>query len=39
MGLTGNEGPSALQGLAVAGAWAVGLVALARWRFVGRDVT
>lgn len=39
MGLTGDDGPSALQGLAVAVAWAASLVALARWRFVGRDVT
>ena len=38
MGLTGDDGPSALQGLAVAVAWAASLVALARWRFVGRDV-
>jgi hypothetical protein len=39
MGLTGDNGPGALQGLAVAFAWAASLVALARWRFIGRDVT
>jgi hypothetical protein len=39
MGLTGDNGPGAVQGLAVAVAWAASLVALARWRFIGRDVT
>jgi hypothetical protein len=39
VGLTGADGPTVAQALATAGAWAVGLVALARVRFIGRDVT
>jgi ABC-2 type transport system permease protein len=38
IGLAGDEAPSPLQGIAVAVAWAGTLAAVARWRFIGRDV-
>jgi hypothetical protein len=39
IGLAGEEGPAPAVALAIAAAWAVALVAAARLRFIGRDVT